>query len=390
MASSDEHVSQASEPEMVTMSVPQGSFDLSRIPDRSNLRAWDAADEYVLEHLAEVGGPVGPVIVVNDSFGALACALHDLEPVSWSDSYLAHLATVDNFEANNIDPASVKLVPASDGPVPASENFGTVIIKVPKTLALLEYQLRLLRQHVGPDTVVIAAGMSKHVHSSTLELFETILGPTTTSLAKKKARLVFTTVDPSRVVPGNDQATSYEFGPGLAAVTLPGVFAGRRLDIGTRFLLENLPSPADGQAVLDLGCGNGIVGVSQAVATPSCSVTFVDISFLALASAKATHARAFPEGRDDAFVISDGADALESASFDRVVINPPFHDQHVVGDETARQMFADAKRVLRSGGELWVVANRHLGHHVKINHEFGIVKTMTSNPKFVILRAVVA
>lgn len=375
-----------------TLRVPQGTFELQRLPFRRNLRAWDAADEYVLNHLAEVGGPVGSVLTVNDSFGALACALSDSQPTMWSDSVLSHEAASLNLEGNRIDPDGVTFLASSadltSEATASSEPFGTVIIKVPKTLALLEYQLSKLRSRLGPDSVVIAAGMSKHIHSSTLDLFGKIIGPTTTSLAKRKARLAFVTFDADLKPSPAPVPTSYEYGSGLAAVTMAGVFSHRRLDIGTRFLLEHLPTPDSGADVLDLGCGNGIVGVSLAKANETCSVTFTDVSYLAVASAEATHARAFPEGRDsDTFVVGDSADAVEEESMDLVVINPPFHDQHVVGDEIAHQMFTDAKRVLRSGGQLTVVANRHLGHHKKMNQLFGNVKTLTSNSKFVILRS---
>ena len=61
------------------MQAPQGSFTLQRRPRRRRelLRAWDAADEYLLREVAEQiqpGAGMG-VLVVNDSFGALAVAL---------------------------------------------------------------------------------------------------------------------------------------------------------------------------------------------------------------------------------------------------------------------------------------------------------------------------
>ncbi|ETJ30814.1 hypothetical protein Q604_UNBC14677G0001, partial [human gut metagenome] len=67
---------------------------------------------------------------------------------------------------------------------------GVVLIKVPKTLALLEQQLRALRKVVTSDTRIIAGAKARDIHTSTLELFEKVLGPTTTTLAWKKARLI--------------------------------------------------------------------------------------------------------------------------------------------------------------------------------------------------------
>ncbi|MGW9367216.1 class I SAM-dependent methyltransferase, partial [Streptomyces albidoflavus] len=75
-------------------------------------------------------------------------------------------------------------------------------------------------------------------------------------------------------------------------------------------------------------------------------------------------------------------------SVDLVLTNPPFHSHQAVTDATARRMFAGARRVLRPGGELWVVANRHLGHHRQLRRLFGNCATAASDPKFVVLRAV--
>lgn len=43
---------------------------------------------------------------------------------------------------------------------------------------------------VTPDTRIIAGAKARDIHTSTLELFEKVLGPTTTTLAWKKARLI--------------------------------------------------------------------------------------------------------------------------------------------------------------------------------------------------------
>ena len=64
---------------MQRLAVPQGEFALERYPSGANstLRAWDAADELLLHHLAEHQEPASDPawLVLNDSFGALAAAL---------------------------------------------------------------------------------------------------------------------------------------------------------------------------------------------------------------------------------------------------------------------------------------------------------------------------
>src|SRR5690606_188314 len=68
-----------------------------------------------------------------------------------------------------------------------------------------------------------------------------------------------------------------------------GVFCADRLDIGTRFFLRHLPPAGDAARVVDLGCGNGVVGTAVALAQPRAEVLFVDESFQAVASAEPTY-----------------------------------------------------------------------------------------------------
>ncbi|WP_427857536.1 methyltransferase [Klebsiella quasipneumoniae] len=51
------------------------------------------------------------------------------------------------------------------------------------------------------------------------------------------------------------------------------------------------------------------------------------------------------------------------------------------------QMFNDARRSLKYGGELYVVGNRHLDYFRKLKRAFGNCTTIATNNKFVILKA---
>ena len=66
-----------------------------------------------------------------------------------------------------------------------------MVLKIPKSLALLEDQLHRLASHIHEKTIFIAGAMAKHIHTSTLELLANLVGPTKTSLAERKARLIF-------------------------------------------------------------------------------------------------------------------------------------------------------------------------------------------------------
>ncbi|MET8471965.1 methyltransferase [Streptomyces sp. NPDC006422] len=374
---------------------PWGDVDLTRFPEdpRDQLRAWDAADMYLLRHLAESGTDLsGAVTVVGDRWGALATALTGVPgctPTVISDSYLGQQATRANLARNGRGDAH--LLTTQDTPPP---RVDALLVRVPKSLALLEDQLHRLRPALHENTVVVGTGMVKEIHTSTLNLFERIVGPTRTSLAEKKARLIFTTPDLSLTPPPNPWPHSYrlpsDIGPlsSRTVVNHAGVFCAERLDIGTRFLLAHLPRDTGARRIVDLGCGNGVVGTSAALTHPDAEVLFTDESHQAVASARATYeanAGERPGGAE--FRVGDGLADTPAGSVDLVLNNPPFHTHQATTDATAYRMFAQARAALRPGGELWVVGNRHLGYHVKLRRLFGNSQLVASNAKFVLLKA---
>ncbi|GAA2918361.1 methyltransferase [Streptomyces argenteolus] len=383
---------------MNRLTTSQGGFDLARFPEdpRDPFRAWDAADEYLLRRLegAQDSEPValsGTVAVVGDRWGALATALAGHRPVQITDSYLAQRATAANLARNGADPDAVRMLSVRDTP---PERVDVLLVRVPKSLALLEDQLHRLAPAVHAGTVVIGTGMVKEIHTSTLKLFERIIGPTRTSLAVKKARLVFCTPDPALPRSPSPWPYRYDLPDDVGAVSgrtmtnHAGIFCAERLDIGTRFFLKHLPGRTGADRVVDLGCGNGVLGLSASLANPEASVTFIDESYQAVASAEATfRANARPDAQAD-FLVGDGMADLPAGSVDLVLSNPPFHSHQAVSDATARTMFHGARAALRPGGELWVVGNRHLGYHTQLRRTFGNCTTVAGDPKFVVLRAV--
>ncbi|MFF4159291.1 methyltransferase [Streptomyces sp. NPDC001678] len=372
----------------------RGEYELTRFPEdpRDTLRAWDSADEYLLEHLAEAGTDLsGTVVVVGDRWGALVTALAGHRPTQISDSYLGQEATRANLARNGVPAGDVRLLSTRDTP---PGRIDVLLVRVPKSLALLEDQLHRLAPALHENTVVIGTGRVTEIHTSTLRLFETILGPTRTSLAVKKSRLIFCTPDPGTVRPANPWPHRYalpdDIGPasGATVTNHAGIFCPDRLDIGTRFLLAHLPESRGPERVVDLGCGNGVVGTAVALANPEAELLFTDESHQAVASAEATFRENAGAGAVATFRVGDGLEGVPAGSVDLVLNNPPFHSHQATTDTTARRMFAGARAALRPGGELWVIGNRHLGYHVRLRRLFGNCEVVASDPKFVILRAV--
>lgn len=377
---------------MENLIVPQGTFQLARYPQqhRTGLRPWDAADEYLLQQLAAKGLPnkQGTLLILNDGFGALSVALAGQHPQMASDSFLAQQGTRANLEANGLPADQVQLLDSLQTP---RGPVDLLVIKIPKTLALLEDQLHRIRPLLHADTRIIGAGMTKNIHTSTLKLFERIIGPTHTSLARKKARLIFCRLDRNLSPGTSPYPTTYTLkGTGYQIINHANVFSREGLDIGSRFLLQHMPGDNGARCIIDLGCGNGILGLMAAVNHPDAELLFVDESHMAVASAEANFRAAFGDSRPAKFKVTNCLDGIASNAADLILNNPPFHQQHAVGDFIAWQMFKESRRVLTPGGELRVVGNRHLGYHAKLKKLFGNCDTIAGNRKFVILRALKA
>jgi len=371
------------------LSVAQGEFKIKRLPVRplELLRGWDAADEYVLDYLAEtIQLPnEARILIVNDTFGALAVALHAFRPCAISDSYLSHQATRLNLVENGLPPDSVRLMNSLET---IDGGFDLILIKVPKTLALLEDELIRLHPCLTPSTQVIVAGMIKHLPASTWKLLERLIGETTTSLARKKARLIFAAPDPRLIAPCSPYPVNYRLeGSDYLITNHANVFSRDSLDIGTRFFLQHIPAMPDKVDIVDLGCGNGLLGLKAAEKNPHARIYFVDESFMAVASAKENFYRAFGLEREAVFCVGDGLVDFKSDSVDLVLCNPPFHQHNTVGNQIAVGMFKQAQKALRQGGELLVIGNRHLEYHTHLNRIFGAHSIIASNSKFTIFRA---
>lgn len=384
---------------------PAGEFVVWRVPESQNspLRAWDRADLLLVELTAGEHGGFGTcatdtsLLIVGDSFGALTCALRGRNPKVCVESAAGREALANNLHANGLEKLeAVSMLALGDAPA-AGDRFDVLLLKIPKSLAELRDGLHRIRPLLAPGARVIAAGMDKHIPDAVEQVLERIIGPTTRCLATGRARHFETTYDPKLKVGKNPWPVTWR-AYGSTLVNHGGGFSPSTLDSGTNFLLrtvENfarfIESPSNAPTrIVDLGCGNGIVGLSAAADVAAefgaTELVAVDDSALAIDATKrsweATGAR--PEMTLSTRHAYRLAQVVDAASVDMVVVNPPFHINAVIGDETAWSMFVDAHRVLVDAGVLIVVGNRHLAYHAKLAKIFGDVEVLGSNNRFVV------
>lgn len=375
-------------------SVGDIELELTRYPknQESNLQAWDAADEHLIKHLKETEQVAVATAVINDNFGALTACLRSIDP-QWplaveTDAKTSQLGTLQNLESNKLSSDNIQWLNSREN-IPGAIEL--VLIKLPKNLSYFAHQLNRLSQILPEGTQILIGAKAKSINKSLLELFAKNLGPASASLTWKKTRVITCTADGKvRALPKESQWSIPDLN--LKITNLSNVFASGKLDIGARIMLDNMPK-GDFKSIIDLGCGNGVLGLNAKQLFPQAYIHFVDDSEMAVESARQNWVLNKLDtpglvGEQATFGWDDCLTHLnEGIRPELILCNPPFHQGEAITDHIAWQMFLQSWRALKNGGILHVVGNRHLAYHVKLQRIFKNCTTVASNGKFVILQA---
>ncbi len=134
----------------------------------------------------------------------------------------------------------------------------------------------------------------------------------------------------------------------ITVVSRPGVFSHRRLDQGARALLK-VAEVRDGDRIIDMGCGNGAVGLALAARNATVQVTGVDSNARAIWCAE-QGAIANELSNFAAVLTADGRWEGEGA-YDLLLGNPPYYSNYRI----AELFLQTAVRMLKPGGEVMIV-----------------------------------
>jgi 16S rRNA (guanine1207-N2)-methyltransferase len=362
---------------------------LRRFPDveATNLQAWDATDELLVQRALQSGIAGDEIAVIGDEYGAIALALTD----AGLRGIRVHQDLITGRRALAANARALEL------PLPAAHELDSsllagvrlVLLQLPKGLAELEEIADAIARWAAPEVTLIAGGRVKHMSLTQNEVLARFFAHVQPQRAERKSRLIVA----SEALPVPDQppfpVTRQH--DGLTLCAYGAAFAGARLDIGTRVLIDVMPTLAppagDPLRVIDLGCGTGALGVAFAQQHPDAVITATDRSASAARSAQATVVANGLAGRITV-TLDDAGSELPDGSADLILLNPPFHLGATVHEGAGQRLIQAAARLLRPGGEVWTVFNSHLDHRGVLTRDVGHTEQVARTPKFTVTRSV--
>ena len=167
-------------------------------------------------------------------------------------------------------------------------------------------------------------------------------------------------------------------------LTSSGVFSYRRIDAGTRLLIESMTLPDTG-AALDLGCGYGPIGIVAAKLRPRLKVWMTDINQRAVALAEKNASR---NGVENIRVIGGLLyEPVEGLTFDVILTNPPISAGI---RKVVEPVIEGATRYLRPGGSLQLVVRTTKGGRtlsMRLERYFGGFEVVARRSGYRVMKA---
>ncbi|BAX79065.1 hypothetical protein ALGA_0676 [Labilibaculum antarcticum] len=347
-------------------------YDLSE--DRS-LKAWSAADEYLLQAFTDLEKKPNHLGIYGDRFGFLGCNLHSFTPTLVFTKKSQQKAIDANLEAHNIP-----LLNYSDPLSPLEREMDFALVNVPKSLELFQLYLEQIACNSSEDITVICAFMTRHFTPKLLQIAQEYFEVAEQSRAVKKARLVVLTKKKSTLK--KELITTLDYNK-QNYKQFWGVFSAQHIDYATQFFLEQLEIDDADECILDLGSGNGIIGNEIFKQLPDAEIHLIDDSYLAVASAKLNI-----QGENIHHHFNNELSIFDDETFDLIVTNPPFHFEFEINIQIPIQLFRECYRCLKEGGNLQIVANKHLNYKVHLEPIFSLVEIIDEDKKFIVYKCI--
>ena len=137
-------------------------------------------------------------------------------------------------------------------------------------------------------------------------------------------------------------------------LTASSVFSKRKIDSGTRLLIESMVLPEKG-CVLDVGCGYGAVGITVAKLNPKLHVVMTDVNARAVRLAKKNVE--LNRVTNTEVLYGFFYEPVEDLKFNSILSNPPVS----AGMDTVKSIIVGASNVMAAGGSFQMVIRSKIG-----------------------------
>jgi 16S rRNA (guanine1207-N2)-methyltransferase len=370
-----------------------------QIVSKPGLSNWDRVTPATVL-LAETveAAPDARILQLGCGHGAVGVALARQVPdghvVLMDIDFIALTMAGQTLEANGV--ANAQVQPAISVLPDGAGAFDAVAMELPKGRKLARRWLVEAQAALKPGGALYLAGANEQGIQPAIQDAAALFGGAVVLRYKKGNRVARA----ARAAPpagrpewageaGIAPGTWREFEVGVRGHvfrlrSLPGVFAfDDDLDEGTRLLLDHLEVVPGAQAVLDVGCGYGIIGL-VAARLGAGHVELVDVNLLAIASARENIA-GNAISNAEAF-LSDAFSAVGDKRYDLIASNPPFHTGKSVDYAVAQAFIEHARSTLKPGGRLLLVANKFIRYDQLMRTTFNAVECLVETNKYHVLQ----
>lgn len=142
--------------------------------------------------------------------------------------------------------------------------------------------------------------------------------------------------------------------------TATGIFSFKKIDLGTRILIEHMKIPKESSVLLDLGCGYGPIGIVLGYESLQSQIYFIDINKRAIWCTKQNIRINFPNNRNRFTVLT--GNYLEpikkkNIKIDGMYMNPPMRK----GRGEFLELIDQIPSVLKPNGFFQFVIKKKMG-----------------------------
>lgn len=249
-----------------------------------------------------------------------------------------------------------------DAVVTPEGSYAAALVQIVKSKAETLSLIAAAMAHVEPGGVIAVDGQKTQGIESVLKSVRRLL-PVDGALSKSHGKLFWLTRPDA--VPAEMAGWAARLAPVEGGwITAPGMFSPAGPDAGSELLSALVPQLKGD--VADLGAGWGYLAASLLPEQADIArFDLIEAEWSALEAARQNVTD--PRAR---FLWADAAQAGAERRYDAILSNPPFHTGRAAEPALGQAFIAAAARMLRPGGQFFMVANRHLPYEATLKEHF--------------------